>query len=107
MRRRLEVKMTPEESRRIAAFSAGRNLENLVALMNTRLFRTEVAKPPGSLPEAGEGLTAQPGLFGCLEGRMVFIIDVFMRHRVRRADVARLVPGKMRIGGQLILSSAI
>ena len=86
VRRRTHVLRTPQAERQMERLSAGRQLEPLTALMNTRLFQTEPVRPPGTRPR----LSAQPGLFGRFRDAPVFIVDVFTRYRVRRADVVPL-----------------
>ena len=86
VRRRVHVQTTPGEQQRMERLSAGRQAVHLTALINTRLFQTEPVRPPGSLAR----LPAQPGLFGRLGDTPVFIVDVFTRWRVRRADVVPL-----------------
>ena len=86
VRRRSHALTTPATDRRIERLSTGRGVEHLTALMNTRLFQVEPQKPAGSPAR----LPAQPGLFALHGGTHVFIVDVFTRWRVRRADIVPL-----------------
>ena len=82
------VKTTPGLQRMITRLACGRQARHLADLMNTHLFRAE----PPPTPHAPTSLAVQPGLFGRYANMDVFIVDVFTKWRVRKADILPLVP---------------
>lgn len=63
--------------------AVGRTTQNLLTLMNTRLFQTDEAA-------VSPVLRPQPGLFATHKEDLVFIIDSMTRHRVPMFDVIPL-----------------
>ena len=86
VRRKVFHRVVPGISRLIERLGAGRVASNLTPLLHTRLFQYEPEiQGPTSFTR-----TAQPGLFGCYDGKDVFILDVFSRWRCWKADVVPL-----------------